>query len=122
MRTTPSFPTNRRVSRRRFLAGTTTGVAASLLVPSLGLTAEAQRRGGGPDAGRALPPLQPVPAQLPGTGRYLYVTNDRGRRVDVFNNTTGQHSLLWSFPFAEPGGKSAACVPTARPSGSLRRN
>ena len=23
----------------------------------------------------------------------------------MFNNTTGQHSLLWSFPYADPGGR-----------------
>ena len=106
MRSTPPSPRSRRVSRRHFLTGTTAGLAASLVVPSTGLTA-AQRRGGGGGRGEGppLPPIQPPPAQFPGTGKYLYVTNDRGRRVDVFANTTGQHSLLWSFPYAEPGGR-----------------
>src|SRR5258707_10948651 len=106
MRTALSFPPTRRISRRRFLAGTTAGAAGSLLIPSLDLTAEAQRRGGGPDAGRVVfPPLQPVPAQFPGTGKYLYVTNDRGRRVDGVNNTPRQHPLLWALSFAAPGGR-----------------
>ena len=106
MKTTPSFPTNRLVSRRHFLTGTTAGVAGSLLSPSIGLAGGAQGRGGrGQDPGPALPPIHPPPAQFPGTGRYLYVTNDRGRRVDVFSNTTGEHSLLWSFPYADPGGR-----------------
>ena len=106
MKSTPSFPPNRRVSRRHFLTGTTAGLAAGLMVPSPGLVARAQGRGGrGQEAGPGLPPMQAPPAQFPGTGKYLYVTNDRGRRVDVFSNTAGQHSLLWSFPFADPGGR-----------------
>ena len=40
------------------------------------------------------------PAQFPGQDGTL-LTNDRGRRVDVFNNITGEHSLLWSFPYAD---------------------
>src|SRR5262245_45343888 len=104
MKHTP-FPRNNRVSRRNFLKGTTAGLAAGLMIGSHS-NAEAQRRGGGAGEGRAaLPPMQPVPADFPGTGKYLYVTNDRGRRVDVFNNTNGQHQLLWSFPFADPGGR-----------------
>ena len=106
MKSTPSFPPHRRVSRRHFLAGTTAGVAGSLLSPTIGLAGGAQGRGGrGQDPGPALPPIHPPPAQFPGTGRYLYVTNDRGRRIDVFSNTTGEHSLLWSFPYADPGGR-----------------
>src|SRR6186713_2480741 len=105
MKKTPSLPTNRLVSRRHFLAGTTAGVAGSLLGPSIGLAGAQGRGGRGQEPGPALPPIQPAPAQFPGTGRYLYVTNDRGRRVDVFSNTTGEHSLLWSFPYADPGGR-----------------
>ena len=106
MKPTPPSRSNPQVSRRRFLTGTTAGLAASM-VPSIASVAQAQGRGGrgrgeGPPP---LPPMQPAPAQFPGTGKYLYVTNDRGRRVDVFANTTGQHSLLWSFPYAEPGGR-----------------
>src|SRR5512134_843750 len=106
MKTTPSFPPHRRVSRRHFLAGTTAGLAAGLAIPSMPPAAGAQGRGGrGQGEAPALPPIQPPPAQFPGTGRYLYVTNDAGRRVDVVNNTAGQHELLWSFPYADPGGR-----------------
>src|SRR5262245_36349866 len=103
MKIPPPFLVSPRVSRRDFLTGTTAGLTAGLFLSSRS-EANAQRRGGGPDA-RGLPPMQPPPADFPGTGKYLYVTNDRGRRVDVFNNTNGQHQLLWSFPFADPGGR-----------------
>jgi len=44
----------------------------------------------------------------------LYVTNDRGRRFDIFRNTTRQHELLWSFPFADPGGRvGGVCADSA---------
>jgi DNA-binding beta-propeller fold protein YncE len=92
-----------KTTRRHFLTGTTAGLTAGLLVPS-GSNLDAQRRGGGPSRAAA-EPMKPRPADFPGTGRYLYVTNDEGRRVDVVANTNGQHSLAWSFPFADPGGR-----------------
>ena len=112
MKSTPSFLPQRRFSRRHFLTGTTASLAAGLAIPSMGFAAQAPGRGQG--EGPALPPMQPRPAHFPGTGRYLYVTNDRGRRVDVFTNTNGQHSLLWSFPYADPGGRvGGACADAA---------
>ena len=97
---------NRRVSRRHFLGGTTAGLAASLLVPS-GSTAEAQRRGGGaPEDTRPQPPMQPRPASFPGTGRYLYVTNDRAS-VDFFKIQRAA-SLVWSFTY-EPDDSGRIC-------------
>jgi hypothetical protein len=123
MKSTPSFPPHRRVSRRNFLIGTTAGLSASLTVPSIGLAARAQGRGGrGQEEGPGLAPMQAPPAQFSGTGKYLYVTNDRGRRVDVFNNTAGQHSLLWSFPFADPGGRVGGVCADHATSASSRRN
>ena len=94
-----------RPSRRRFLTSTAAGLTAGFLVPSTAFV-HAQRGGrGGEAATQRLPPIQPPPAEFPGTGKYLYVTHDQGRRVDVFNNTNGQHALLWSFPYADPGGR-----------------
>jgi len=115
MKKNPPFPGNKGVSRRNFLAGTTAGVAGGLLIPAAGAMAEAQRgRGGRPEDTRPMPPMQPVPADFPGTGRYLYVTNDRGRRVDVVANTNGQHQLLWSFPTSDPGGRvGGVCADSA---------
>lgn len=98
------FPESRHVSRRNFIAGTTAGLAATLVRPSFGW---AQRRGRGEVEAPPvnLPPIKSVPASFPGTGRYLYVTSDEGRRTDVFENTNGQHALLWSFAYAGPGGR-----------------
>ena len=60
-----------KTTRRDFLTGTTAGLAAGLVVPSIGL-AGAQRRGGGAGQGegRGLPAMQPVPASFPGTKCY----------------------------------------------------
>lgn len=86
---TVSRSKSRHVSRRKFITGTTAGVAAlGLLRPSTGVAAAAQT----------------APAQFPGTGRYLYVTNNRDNRIDVVD-VPGGHRLLWSFPWvgAESG-------------------
>ena len=80
MKTTPSFPPNRRVSRRHFLTGTTAGLAASLTIPSMVLAAGAQGRGGrGQDEGPALPPMQP-PGSVP-RNRKVLVRDERQRQA-----------------------------------------
>jgi hypothetical protein len=59
---------SRRVNRREFITGTAAGlVAAGLVRPATGFASE----------------VQTAPAQFPGTGRYLYVTNNKDKRIDV---------------------------------------
>ncbi|MCH8216886.1 MAG: hypothetical protein IH892_08955, partial [Planctomycetes bacterium] len=78
------------MSRRAFTTGLATGLASSLLVTSPGLADESR----------------PV-----GVKRFLYVTNDPERRVDIFDIAVG-HSLVRSFPMA--GNKvGGACADAA---------
>ena len=48
MKSTPSFPPQRRVSRRHFLTGTTASLAASLAIPSMGFAGQGRGQGEGP--------------------------------------------------------------------------
>ena len=92
---TVSRPENGHVGRREFITATTAGVAAMGLVsPLTGKAAE----------------VQAAPAQFPGTGRYLYVTNNLDKRVDVVDASDG-HRLVWSFPWVgAEGGVGGACA------------
>jgi len=93
---------SRRVNRREFIAGTTAGLAA--LTVNIGCRTDSERTLAASPSDTAASPaaaaaeLQAPPAQFPGMGRYLYVTNNRDKRVDVVNTADG-HSLVWSFPW-----------------------
>src|SRR6185295_5475844 len=75
MKTTSPLESSQ-LNRRDFITGTTASLAVGLLQPS------------------AI-----VGAQSSGTRRFLYVTNDDTKQVDVFDIAAG-HTFVRSFPMA----------------------